>query len=158
VNLRLRVLRDDELAAYREVVERGYVEDITQRGGLPRPLAEAKARRDFEQLWPDGRPAAGQAIHAVEDVEANERVGYLWLAERDSQGRQVLWIYDIQIEERFRRRGLGRTTMGLVEKQARERGLARVELNVFGGNEVARGLYRSLGYEENAVWMGKDLA
>jgi len=39
----------------------------------------------------------------------------------------------------------------------RERGGARVELTVFGGNEVARTLYRSLGYEESAVWMGKDL-
>jgi hypothetical protein len=30
-------------------------------------------------------------------------------------------------------------------------------LNVFGGNEVARGLYRSLGYSENAVIMSKSL-
>jgi len=32
-----------------------------------------------------------------------------------------------------------------------------VALNVFGGNEVARNLYRSLGYEENAVSMSKKL-
>jgi hypothetical protein len=31
-------------------------------------------------------------------------------------------------------------------------------MNVFGGNDVARGLYRSLGYEERAVMMGKKLA
>src|SRR5262249_22924796 len=136
----------------------GYIDDITERGGLPRPLAEAKAQRDFEQLWPDGRPAEGQAIYAVEDAETHERVGYLWVAERDSQGRQVLWIYDIQIDERFRGRGFGRAAMGLVEEQARERGLPRVELNVFGRNDVARALYRSLGYEESAIWMGKDLA
>jgi hypothetical protein len=28
---------------------------------------------------------------------------------------------------------------------------------VFGGNETARSLYRSLGYEETAVLMRKDL-
>jgi predicted GNAT family acetyltransferase len=28
---------------------------------------------------------------------------------------------------------------------------------VFGGNEVARRLYRSLGYEENAVAMSKTV-
>ena len=39
----------------------------------------------------------------------------------------------------------------------RERGVARVELTVLGGNEVARTLYRSPGYEESAVSMGKDL-
>jgi len=32
-----------------------------------------------------------------------------------------------------------------------------MELNVFGGNDVARGLYRSLGYVERAVLMGKDI-
>jgi hypothetical protein len=35
--------------------------------------------------------------------------------------------------------------------------VARVDLNVFGGNEVARALYRSLGYEEIAVYMRKGL-
>ena len=90
--------------------------------------------------------------------ETGERVGYLWIAERDNQGRKVVWIYDIEIDERFRGRGLGRATMELAEQQARERGLGRVELNVFGRNEVARSLYRSLGYEESAVWMGKELS
>jgi RimJ/RimL family protein N-acetyltransferase len=37
-------------------------------------------------------------------------------------------------------------------------GLDRIELNVFGHNERARGLYRSLGYDELAVLMGKTLA
>jgi ribosomal protein S18 acetylase RimI-like enzyme len=33
----------------------------------------------------------------------------------------------------------------------------QVELNVMGGNDVARGLYRALGYDEVAVYMGKTL-
>ena len=158
MNARLRPLRDDELPAYRQRSERRYIEDISERGGVPRHLAEEKARRDFELLWPDGRPTEGQAIFAVEDAGTGEHVGYLWIADRDSQGRRVLWIYDIEIDERFRGRGLGRAAMTLVEEQARERGLERVELNVFGGNDVARNLYRSVGYEESAVWMRKDLA
>jgi ribosomal protein S18 acetylase RimI-like enzyme len=47
--------------------------------------------------------------------------------------------------------------MLLAEGEARRRGLSRVALNVFGGNEVARNLYRSLGYEETAVTMRKTL-
>jgi ribosomal protein S18 acetylase RimI-like enzyme len=34
------------------------------------------------------------------------------------------------------------------EDEARRRGLSHIVLNVFGGNKVARGLYRSLGYDE----------
>ena len=47
--------------------------------------------------------------------------------------------------------------MLLAESEARRRGLDRVALNVFGGNEVARSLYRSLGYGENAIVMSKNL-
>ena len=44
-----------------------------------------------------------------------------------------------------------------LEDEVRAHGLDRIELNVFGGNAVARGLYRSLGYAESAVYMVKDL-
>jgi RimJ/RimL family protein N-acetyltransferase len=47
--------------------------------------------------------------------------------------------------------------MLLVEDQARARDIRRIELNVFGGNTVARRLYLSLGYVERAVLMAKDL-
>jgi len=156
VTVRLRPLRDDELRAFRESSERGYAESIEHAGGMPHDLAVEKARRDFDALWPDGRPVPGQLLYAIEEDEA--RVGYLWLAERDNQGRTVIWIYDVEIDEAARGRGLGRQAMLLVEQETRALGLGRVELNVFGGNEIARNLYRSLGYEESAVWMGKDLA
>ena len=44
-----------------------------------------------------------------------------------------------------------------LEDDVRARGLDRIELNVFGGNTVARGLYGSLGYTDTFVSMGKDL-
>jgi RimJ/RimL family protein N-acetyltransferase len=43
--------------------------------------------------------------------------------------------------------------MVYAEEEARRRGLDRVGLMVFGGNEVARNLYRSLGYAEIAVFV-----
>ena len=61
------------------------------------------------------------------------------------------------IDPDLRGRGLGRRAMELVEREVRARGLERVELNVFGGNAVARSLYRSLGYAERAVIMSKEL-
>ena len=55
----------------------------------------------------------------------------------------------------FRR--YGKAAMVFAEEEALRRGHDRVALNVFGGNEVARSLYRSLGYDENAVSMSKKL-
>jgi RimJ/RimL family protein N-acetyltransferase len=47
--------------------------------------------------------------------------------------------------------------MVFAEQEARRLGIPKVALNVFGGNEVARGLYLSLGYLETAVHMEKQV-
>jgi len=47
--------------------------------------------------------------------------------------------------------------MLFAEEEASRRGVSRVSLNVFGGNDAARSLYRSLGYAELATLMRKDL-
>jgi ribosomal protein S18 acetylase RimI-like enzyme len=67
----------------------------------------------------------------------------------------MIWVYGVEIDASFRGRGLGRAAMLFVEDEARRRGIPRIALNVFGGNEVARGLYCSLGYDEVAVEMAK---
>ena len=47
--------------------------------------------------------------------------------------------------------------MALFEEDARTHGITQFNLTVLGGNEVARSLYRSIGYRERAVFMAKDL-
>jgi ribosomal protein S18 acetylase RimI-like enzyme len=44
-----------------------------------------------------------------------------------------------------------------LEGEVSSLGHESVTLNVWGGNEVARGLYRSLGYVEESVHMRKRL-
>jgi ribosomal protein S18 acetylase RimI-like enzyme len=72
-------------------------------------------------------------------------------------GEKTLYVYSVEIAPEYRGRGLGREAMRLFEEEARRRGLSRTNLTVLGGNEVARSLYRSLGYVERAVFMSKDL-
>ncbi len=154
---RLRPLRDDELPAFLADSERRYAEDLVAQAGLRAEHARVKARRDHAELFPGGAPADGQAVYAVED-ERGTRVGELWVAERDIHGRRSLWIYGVHVNPSCRGRGYGRAAMLLAEEEARSRGIDRIDLNVLGGNGPARRLYRSLGYEELSVWMGKDLA
>jgi ribosomal protein S18 acetylase RimI-like enzyme len=131
-----------------------YAADIAG-GGLSEEAARAKSERDFPQLLPDGLATAGQWLYVVE--HDGEAVGMLWLAEREDDFGRNLFVYDVQIDEAHRGRGLGKAAMALAEDEARRRGIARVTLNVFGGNDVARNLYRSLGYSETAIYMMKDV-
>jgi ribosomal protein S18 acetylase RimI-like enzyme len=153
--LSLRPLRPDEYPGFVAASKDGYARDITEHGGFGDEFARKKSEDDFAAVLPAGIETPGHGIFIVE--ADGERVGVLWVAERELGARQVLYIYDIEIDEAHRGRGYGRIAMLLAEEEARARGLTRIELNVFGGNHVARGLYRSLGYVETSVQMAKDL-
>jgi ribosomal protein S18 acetylase RimI-like enzyme len=47
--------------------------------------------------------------------------------------------------------------MVALEGEAARRGLQGLDLNVWAGNDVARSLYRSLGYVERGIFMRKNL-
>ena len=151
----LRPMRSDEYAAFVGDSRAAYARDLEALAGQTHAAAARKAEDDFAELLPQGLATAG---HLLQVIEADGRsVGRLWLAEREMGGRRVLYIYEIAIEPEHQGRGYGRAAMRLVEDEAARRGIARIELNVFGGNDVARGLYRTLGYVETSVQMAKDL-
>jgi ribosomal protein S18 acetylase RimI-like enzyme len=157
VALRLRPLRDDELPTYVEHNRAAYQRDLVAQAGLSPEQAATKTATDWERLFPGGRPAPDSELFAVEN-DAGERVGDLWITERENDGGdKVLYVYSIEIVPEHRGRGLGREAMRLFEEEARSRGLSGASLTVLGGNEVARSLYRSLGYSERAVFMSKTL-
>ena len=156
MSVQLRPMRDDEFAAWLPQVRDGYAQSMIDHGGFTPEAARAKAKADTEQLFPGGRPSAEQLVFVVEADTAP--VGELWLAKRDDMsGRPCLFVYDVHVDEAHQGRGYGKAAMLFAEEEARRRGVDRVALNVFGRNEVARRLYRSLGYEENAVAMSKTV-
>jgi ribosomal protein S18 acetylase RimI-like enzyme len=149
-------MRPDEFEVWWEQSRRTYAEDVSQNGGLPRDLADRKAEADFAALLPQGVHTPGQTIRVVDDDELGA-VGVVWYAEREIDLRRVTFLYEVTIGEEHRGRGLGRRAMQLFEEEVRRNGGRELELNVFGGNTVARNLYRSLGYRESAVHMTKRL-
>ena len=156
VAVAIRQMSNDEFERWLPQMRKDYAQGMAEEGGVPAEAARAKAAEEMERLFPDGLPSSAQSVFAVE--ADGKRVGELWVAERDEQlHRGALWIFHVRIDEHHRGRGYGRAAMLLAEGEARHRGLDRIALNVFGGNAVARGLYRSLGYEEHAVTMGKML-
>ena len=156
--LRLRSLREDELPAYIEHGRAAYERDLVEQAGLTRDAALKKTADDWARLFPDGTVPPGNELYAIEDAESGERVGDLWFAERENDsGETSLYVYSVEISPELRGRGYGREAMQLFEDEARRRGLSEANLTVMGGNQVARSLYRSLGYVERAVFMSKDL-
>jgi ribosomal protein S18 acetylase RimI-like enzyme len=150
--VRLRPLHEDEFEAWATAHTRGYAEGMTTHGVLSRERAEAKAARDVAAVLPHGRATEGAHLWVVED-DRGEPVGSIFLGVREGGA----WLYDITIDEAARGRGLGRATMLALEAEVKALGFAEIGLNVWGGNEVARSLYRSLGYAEVSVGMRKPI-
>lgn len=122
MNVELRPAREDELPMYLEQLVEGYAADLVENGGLDQDVARRKSEADNARLF------------------------------REMFGKRFAFVYDIVVDEDWRRWGIGRRAMELFEGEARDHGFDRIQLNVFGGNAVARSLYRSLGYA-----MGKTL-
>jgi ribosomal protein S18 acetylase RimI-like enzyme len=154
--VRLRPMTADEFSPFVAAAETEYAHDMEVHGGHTHEAAQHKADEDMAAVLPNGLETTGHHIFVVE--ADGVAVGRLWLAERPMGGRQVLYIYDLSVDAEHRGHGYGRAAMRLAEDEAQARGIGRLELNVFGGNDVARGLYRSLGYVETAIHMAKDLA
>ena len=155
MSVQLRPMREDEFATWLPLMGDRYARDMVEHAGMTAEAAKTKAVADIERLFPGGRPSPEQLVLVIE--AEGEPVGDLWLAERDDSPQPGLFIFDITVEEPHRGRGYGKAAMLFAEDEARRRGLDRVALNVFGRNTVARRLYQSLGYEENAVAMSKTL-
>ena len=157
MSVSLRPLAPDEYPAWRSGSLERYAGDMAQNGGYTGEHARMKAEQDFERAMPDGIATPHQHYWAIEGD--GEVIGHAWLGERESpEGARLAFVYEIALDETRRGRGHGRAAMLLLEAEARRLGHDRIELNVFGGNDVARGLYTSLGYAEVAVYMSKKVA
>jgi ribosomal protein S18 acetylase RimI-like enzyme len=108
-----------------------------------------------ERLFPDGIPAAGEFVFLV--TEDAIPVGSVWLGAGHDGPPDVWWLWSIEIDVVARGHGLGRQAVRLAEEFARRSGASKLELNVFGNNTVARGLYESLGYRISTIQMSKAL-
>ncbi|KAK9844129.1 hypothetical protein WJX81_005351 [Elliptochloris bilobata] len=136
-------------------------------GGLPpgdAPWAFALCKANMQALydtawgWDDASKrdelAATEARFIVVYTQAQEGgerqpaayVHYRW---EEEDGRPVLYCYEIQLEPRVQRRGLGGFLMKLLELAARKVGVDALMLTVIDANVGARAMYTKLGYLEH---------
>ena len=127
-----------------------YRAELIQAGATP-AAADENVENNVAATFVDGALAPGNFVFDV--FADDDRVGVTWLAERGDEW----FIYDIEIVESYRGRGLGRETMRAIEQYVREHGGKQIALSVFGFNQTAQRLYLSEGYETVRLSMLKKL-
>jgi ribosomal protein S18 acetylase RimI-like enzyme len=140
---------------------------------LERSLAEPGNASSADVVWVaelDGRVAAAMAAFPVSEAVARSRA-FLRLALRVAPLRrwpvalslywaggrasprppaEALYVDALATAAAFERRGAGRALLAEADRQARVRGLTAVALDTTIGNDGARALYASAGYQEVA--------
>jgi ribosomal protein S18 acetylase RimI-like enzyme len=149
--VRLVPMTAAECGPYIEATTREYAEDNVRAGRWTASEALVESRKQIQGLLPRGPETPNHYLFTIVAEPSEERVGVLWLAVEPRGG----FVYDLRIEERFRRRGYAEAGMRLAEAVSREKGADRISLHVFGENVGARKLYAKLGYLETNVAMSK---
>ena len=155
--VKLIVLDGASYLKYREKLVRDYALDKIRAGVWSQAESESRAVQELDELLPDGPSPRDHFLYSIRNCSIPAEVGIVWFAVRDSGVGRSLWIYDIIIHEKFRRRGYARRTLELVEEKARELGASKVELHVFGHNDGARALYEQMGYGVTSITMAKPV-
>lgn len=139
---------------FRDAVD-SYTDDLVRNVRLSPEAAHERSSATVANLLSDALATPGHRILVAEDDGA--RIGHLWLARQATPAGEIVYLYDIAVNEEFRGHGYGRRLMELLESETSEMGLSRIELNVFGHNDHARSLYESLGYTEMSRQLFKEL-
>jgi len=150
----LQAMPPDEIGPWLEQSKADHIADRVDTGEDPE-TARRITTEVGERLFPGGVPAAGQFVFVV--AEDGLPAGSVWIGPGQDGPPDVWFLWSIEIDVAARGHGLGRQAVRLAEEFARKSGAAKLDLNVFGNNTVARGLYESLGYRILTIQMSKVL-
>lgn len=145
----------ERFAAYRRHAIVHHARDKADSSVWSPGEAPVRAAGEFDGLLPEGTETERRFVYEIHD--APEVVGVVWFVLQTTGNGRAVWIYDVQVFDRFRRRGYATRALRATEQRARELGADRVQLHVFGHNAPARALYERMGYEPISIVLSRRL-
>jgi ribosomal protein S18 acetylase RimI-like enzyme len=133
-----------------------YASENVRNGRWSEDEAMQKSRDEHDKLLPDGVATPDHHLWSIVRTSDRQPVGILWINLQKSP-RPTVWVYSIEIEPQFRRRGYAKAAMLRLETEAKRLGAETIRLHVFGHNTAARPLYEQLGYVATNINMAKSL-
>ncbi len=110
--VRLVALPDQDLEEWLAFMWADYRSQLLG-AGFSSGEASLNIEQNAKALFNNGIPNEDQRIFHVMDDEV--KLGYLWVATREKSSAGVWYVYDIMIDEVFRGKGYGRSTMRAAE-------------------------------------------
>lgn len=134
---------------------RGFAGRLVSAGLMSSDEASAYARRQLADLLPEGIATSLHLLRTARELAPGEPViGHVWVRVAPAEPPMTAveaYVFDIDVLEDARGRGLGTAIMLATEQTARELGADVVALTVFAEDMRARRMYDQLGYSPEAT-------
>ncbi len=154
-SVRLDPMTWDEFDPWSEQSVDGFATRLASAGLMSSDEAAAYARRQLADLLPGGIATPLHLLRTVREIAPGEPVvGHVWVRVGPAEPPAtavVAYVFDIDVVESARGRGLGTAIMRSLEQAARDLGADVVRLTVFAEDVPARRMYDRLGYSPDAT-------
>jgi len=127
--------------------------DHLRATGISTERAAEKSEEVHARLLPGGQPRHRDRLLTV--LVDGVPGGLLWLGPLEEEPG-VWWVWQLEVDETLRGRGVGREAMTKAAELVRACGGHSLGLDVFGNNVSARRLYDSLGFRTTKLQMRLD--
>jgi ribosomal protein S18 acetylase RimI-like enzyme len=152
----LRPMTESEYSAWVEESVPGYAADRVASGQWSKEESLQLARKEFDELLPQGLETAENHFFAIVDSHS-AAVGTLWFAVKTKFNAKVAYVFDVGIRAERQREGHAMRAFSALEKEVRSLGLSGIALHVFGHNTAARALYEKLGFQPTNISLFKPI-
>jgi ribosomal protein S18 acetylase RimI-like enzyme len=148
----------EEYEVYLDVIVPDYAREHVEAGNWPEEGAEERAEKEMREVYlPEGVATENNYLFTLVDPEIGEKVGMLWYAILERGNKRQAFVYDVIVDEAYRRRGYGYQAFQKMEEIVKADGVDMIALHVFGYNVGAKAMYEKLGFEVTDISMKKWL-
>ncbi len=148
----------EEYEDYLEKMAPEYAREHVEAGNWPEEGAVEKALKEMREVdLPQGVETENNFLFTLVDPEIGEKVGMLWYGIHPKGKKREAFVYDVIVDEAYRRRGYGLEAFQRMEEMVKAVGVHVIGLHVFGYNTGAKAMYEKLGFEVTDYMMRKWL-
>ena len=155
--VRLVNMSEAEFETFINISMGNQAKSLVESGIWPAEEADERIQKQRDQFLPGGLNTPDHYFFKIVGQEIGTEVGELWYTVVEPDGMRQFFVFDIQINDTYRRRGYGTEAFMLMEDEARKMGISTISLDVVETNRPARIMYEKLGYAGSDERMSKEL-
>lgn len=138
----IRNIRKSDYSAIDDLLLQIHQVDVDGRPDMFRPIEQYMTRDSFESL------VANKNVISILAQERGEIIGCCFVSMLERSGMAHMksaYIDLLVVDEKHRRKGVGRAIFGEVQRRAKKVGAKRIDLMVWSHNQIAESAYQSYG-------------